>query len=323
MGSVKTSVLRLSIAAASAALVLMSQGASAGGIKWDPVKDLTGKNANRWIKDRGTNLQNQVNGLLTQPFVYLEKLPASVLADICSAPAQWFGGTLAGQADGRWKALPPQLVAALQSQYQGVNLSAVRYAENINTGFSEGMTFGNQIYFPKSIDLTDRGDLQWMLHELEHTGQYGRSPSQAATLCEYEAKGIGSGFNHDRINMERAAIAKAAYLIDYAYGIMNPEQSQSTAQVAHNEYDSPAANQVVVSNDTDQVIYFSLQTASAQYTQFSLAPHTENVYTGENNENWFNVAIVTNGVTVQRGVDGGTVQSISVSQQGVLDVFQQ
>lgn len=278
-------------------------------IKWDPVKDLTGKNLNQVVKDRLQNFGNQMEDFAKNPVQYTLDLPKSVLMDICSLPGQRLEGELAGQADGRWQALPPQLVAALQGQYQGVNLASVRYAENISTPLKEGMTFGNRIYFPQYLDLTQPDDLWWMLHELEHTVQYGRSDSNAETLCNYELKGIGNGFQHDRIDMEQAANRKADALIDYASAVMT---SSGVAPV-------PAAlqaNQVSVSNETEGEVNFQLQGQGMIPETLTLAPHTFLIYTDTAGYSLIEFTIATDDKVVGYDLQGGTMSRIVWNNNG-------
>lgn len=272
---------------------------------WDPVRDLTGKNLTNLVRDRANNLANQAGKFISDPVGYSLKLPKSIFAELCSAPIQYYGGTLAGQANGRWKALPPQLVKGIQRFYRN-DLSAVRYSERIRTSNGSAQTFGNLIYFPTTIDLLNPSDMWWMLHELEHTSQYA-GESQALKLCEYMAKSIGSGGQHDNIDWESAADRKANYAHDAAMAAIT--------QIPL------SANQIVLQNDTYRPVVFSLESASAARQDFVLQPRTQELFTSpSSSDSWHNLYIVTDGTEITYGVDGGTVWRIYYdNSSGVLD----
>lgn len=188
----------------------------------------TGRRAEELIDSKKEKLERAVEKFRDDPIGYVVDLPGSVLADVCGAPALAYERTLRNQAGGRWKRLPQHLIDALRPKYD-VNLDNVRYAERIKTANGDAQTYGNLIYFPTAVDLTDRSQLHWMLHELEHTVQYAHGGQKAEKVCEYQAKAIGKGFNHDAIDWERAADRKADFLLDFAYNVMIGGQDAARA----------------------------------------------------------------------------------------------
>jgi len=234
---------------------------------------------------------------------------------------QYYEGHLHGQAAGRWKALPPQLIEAVQAAYS-VDLNSVLYAEGMRTSNGDAQTFGRFIYFPTNIDLTDRNSLLWMLHELEHVVQYAGRKDRAAALCEYIAKSVGSGFQHDKIDWERAADAKADALIDRAYQIMN--------QVATGGLWTPgtlARNQVEIVNDTDRDVVFMMATHFITNAEQRIPARSSSVFTGDPRDSSFNVRIGTDTSTGTKwnayALEGGMRKVISYDAAGILDFYRE
>lgn len=286
----------------TAALLVTSNNAFA----WDPVRDLTGRNLTNLLKDKLVKTRQAAGKFVNNPIEYALHLPASVFADVCSAPVQWYGGTLAGQANGKWKELPPELLQAIQSEYSN-NLTAVRYAEGIGTVNASGQTFGNLIYLRQTLDLSNPDDMHLLLHELEHTSQYARASGEAIRLCEYMGKSVGSGFRHDNIDWERAADRKADSLLGTAMQAMY----RSTI----------GPNSILVANDTDIAVTFDLQTANVEWTQFTLPPHTQDIFDTDKPESWFNIRVITPGrYEANYGVDAGSSNRIFWTNQRYLDV---
>jgi hypothetical protein len=276
-------------------------------LAWDPVKQLTGKNLTNLLKDKADKAARATEKFIDDPVGYAFSLPKSVLADICSAPIQYYEGTLAGQASGRWRNLPPLLIQVVQPYYVN-DLSGVRYAEGIRTSNGEAQTFGKLLYFPRNLNLMSAQDMYWMLHELEHTSQYAGS-NEATKLCEYMAKSIGSGLQHDDIDWERAADRKADHVIDVAM------QAVYTAVLAKNEF--------VIQNDTDRAVWFDVQSAANDWMSFKVQPNTQELFTSNApTDSWFNIQITSGSGTVGRRIDGGTVQRIVVSSGGTYDFYQ-
>jgi hypothetical protein len=133
-------------------------------------------------------------------------------------------GFLENQGNGRWQGIPSEISTKISQYYPNDNLSAVRLAMNINTIHGQAITIGNDIFFPRTLDLTDRGDIQILLHELEHVGQYARRGGVRPFLAEYIAKIPGKiiaerSFQiHDELDIEQAAITKSQQVIDSYYG---------------------------------------------------------------------------------------------------------
>jgi Domain of unknown function (DUF4157) len=172
------------------------------------------------VGKQADRLNSSAHKFQRDPIGYPLERAGELIMDVCSGPVRAYELELQNQASGRWKALPFPLIEYLQGEYSSVNLASVRYAENIRTVDGSAHTFGNRIYFPSGLDLTNFGDLHWMLHELEHTVQYASRGGKSTMLCEYQAKFVGSGLDHDQIDMERAADRKADYLVKSAYRVM-------------------------------------------------------------------------------------------------------
>jgi len=281
---------------------------------WDPVRDLTGRTVKQHVERSGKKLERSAKKFADDPVDYILSRPESLLADLCAAVPRTYEGTLRGQV-GRWKELPPELIDAVQSQY-AVNLRGIRYAENIRTSNGAAQCFGSSIYFPTRIDLRNRGDLFWMLHELEHSVQFQRSSyGKSGKLCEYMMKAAGSGFDHDSIDMERAADRKAEYLIDYANWVMSGGAIQQRAASGR-----LAKNEIWIRNETDWEVSFLLQTQTISEVVM-LPPFSQQVFRGHPQNSWFNIAIQTYGQEIRYSLDGGTNQHIDWNQNGLLDVF--
>ena len=150
----------------------------------DPVRSLTGRTLKGHVERRLDRIENSTLKFLHNPVDYTMGLPEKLIADACAAPVRSYEGTLHGQV-GQWYQLPPGLIQAAQEFYS-VNLAGVRFAVNIRTSNGAAQTFGKVIYFPRRINFADRGDVQWMLHELEHVVQYANSKwGSNGKLCEY------------------------------------------------------------------------------------------------------------------------------------------
>jgi hypothetical protein len=287
----------------------MTLAASNAAFAWDPVRDVTGRTLKQHVERRVENLGNQIEKFGKDPVGYTLHLPGALLTEACAAPVRYYGTSMEGQAQGRWKALPPQIIREMQDAFAN-DLSAVRYAEGINTGGGSAVTMGNRIYFPRAINLYDRGDMWWLMHELEHTVQY-RGESRSAKLCEYFAKSIGNGLNHDRIDWERAADRKANWTIDAAmWAIQQPAQ---IAQIG--------ANQFVVRNDARMSVVFYVQSPSSDWTEFRLGPGEETtIYSDGAPASWFNIQVNTAGYENKFSVDSGVAYAINWNNR-MLDFF--
>jgi hypothetical protein len=123
------------------------------------------------------------------------------------------------QGNGRWQRLPDDFKTCYREHYR-FNLDDVRFATNVNTIHGQGITVDSQIYFPRDINLSDRTDRRWMLHELEHVRQYQVVGGVSAFLVKYVVQGgIEVGRNgsiniHDNIGLEREADSKADRILD-------------------------------------------------------------------------------------------------------------
>ncbi|MCP4986256.1 MAG: DUF4157 domain-containing protein [Colwellia sp.] len=292
---------------------------SSSAFSWDPVRDLTGRTLKQHVEKNAKKTTNSAKKLARDPVGYLMKLPEKIIADVCSAPVRIYEGTLRGQADGKWESLPSILIEAVQPAYS-VDLSTVRFAEGINTANGAAQTFGRWIYFPHRINLKNYSDLRWMLHELEHVVQYaGASYGYGGSLCEYIFKSVGSGFDHDKIDWERAADRKANWVIDYAFQVMNQGIPQGMSRG-----DTLARNQILIFNETNYDVFFMMETAYTAAGEERIPARGWTVFTGDPRDTWFNVRIGTrlnNGGMAWRtyGLNGATRQHIAPDAYGALD----
>ena len=150
----------------------------------------------------------------------------------------------------RYKSIPSKLRRVIETKYPKVLLSRVRYAENINTIHGSAITVGNNIYFPTSININNRSDLHWLLHELEHVSQYNAHGGVEPFLVKYLINGAieigrnGSFSIHDAINLERDAENKANATIRYAWNGLNASRSNSRqrSRSSNNRRNSRASN---------------------------------------------------------------------------------
>jgi len=146
----------------------------------------------------------------------IKRLPAHALKDVISH----YKDGLVGQAEGRWQSLPQWFVDEFGDDYPNVDLGQVQYATDIRTGHNQAITFYYQIFFPQAIDLRKRSDMEWMLHELQHTEQYALKGGEDAFLSEYLLHVPGEALArrtidvHDHVSIEQDAIAKASELIE-------------------------------------------------------------------------------------------------------------
>lgn len=154
------------------------------------------------------------------PQLVISSLPADAVWPVLMS----YRDGLYSQASGRWRALPASFIDQFEGEYPDIDLGAVRYATNIDTGHGQAITFHYHIFFPSEVDLGSRLGLELMLHELVHTEQYERRGGERAFLSEYLFKGAGQilarrSLNvHDFIDIEQDAIAQAASLInDYGW----------------------------------------------------------------------------------------------------------
>jgi hypothetical protein len=144
----------------------------------------------------------------------LKSLPARALRPLIDT----YIADLRTQAKGRWNSLPNWVLWEFSNKYS-VNLQQVRYATGINTWHGQGVTVGYEIFFPRGIDLSQRADLEWLLHELQHVDQYERKGGIDAFITEYLLHASGEVIAsrklnvHDDVSSERDAIAKASNLI--------------------------------------------------------------------------------------------------------------
>jgi hypothetical protein len=126
---------------------------------------------------------------------------------------------LRNQGSPRWRSIPPELINRIERFYPEVNLHQVRFATGIKTVHGHAIAIGDEVFFPRDIDLNHRDNLKLLYHELEHVAQYRRRGGVHAFFAEYIARIPGKiiaerSFQiHDRLDMEQAAISKAENVI--------------------------------------------------------------------------------------------------------------
>jgi hypothetical protein len=131
---------------------------------------------------------------------------------------------LENQGNGRWQSIPAEIADSVRSFYPDENINAVRFATGINTVHGQAITIGNDIFFPRALNLSYKDDLQTLFHELEHVGQYARRGGVRPFLGEYIAKIPAKVIQqrsfqiHDDLDIERAAIEKSKVVIGNYYG---------------------------------------------------------------------------------------------------------
>ncbi len=151
---------------------------------------------------------------------------------------------LNAQASGRYRSLPPELIRILAPQYPRTDLGRVRYAENIDTIHGQAITIGDRIYFPTSIDLRNtESHFYWLLHELEHVGQYRAHGGVEPFLVKYLTDGAIKITQrrcinvHDSLALERDADNKVSRIGATCWqrwrGTMNVGQTSGSLPVAH------------------------------------------------------------------------------------------
>lgn len=106
----------------------------------------------------------------------LDELPVRVLA------AYWL--YLESQGYDKLQALPRGLQADFYPFFD-LDLGAVRYVEGVDTLIAQkAVTIGYRLFFPRKLDLTLTGDVDWLMHELRHSQQF----VSAGGITEYFKK---------------------------------------------------------------------------------------------------------------------------------------
>ena len=143
---------------------------------------------------------------------------------------------LYGQGEGRWQALPCALIIAAQPHYPQIDLARVRFAHNVHTVHGRAITWHYHLFFPWHVDLTRKGDVFVMLHELEHVVQYEVRGGEQVFLREYIRKALdlaratGNWRVHGDIDLERAAQAKARRVFAKVFSDFEGSRSDSARE---------------------------------------------------------------------------------------------
>lgn len=109
----------------------------------------------------------------------------------------------------------------------------VKFATDINTVHGQAITIENQIFFPREIDLENKDDLWWMLHELTHVKQYLDIGGFEKFMLEYLVQGGAEMIKHksfdihDLIPLEEKADQKADTIIEQVYKAFKPSPGMS------------------------------------------------------------------------------------------------
>jgi hypothetical protein len=159
---------------------------------------------------------------------------------------EWWA-SIENQGRGRLFTLPPQLIRILQPHYK-IDLNKVGIAQGINTGDStNAVTIDSNMYFPRNINFMndidgngkprDRGDLHWLLHELEHTVQYMVAGGRDQFIYKYitqqfltaispnmfTKKGYSIASIHAQTPLERDAENKANRIVMAVQAALHPQ----------------------------------------------------------------------------------------------------
>lgn len=299
-----------------AAIGLVADTTSEAGILRDVVKKTTGvdlpqtpkvfKDVDDWRHDRmeetWTEVEEQADTFLDNPLEYPLVLAQELMGKACASPVRLYEEGLRAQAAGRWKGLPEALIQGLAGDYN-VNLRGVRYAEGVATSNGHAQTIGDSIYFPVNLELANPGDMFWLLHELEHTVQFaGARGGTDGKLCEYLFKAIGNGFEHDRIDMERAADRKAGYLLDKALRLIHCLAAEPAPEMFGG---NDQQRQIWVGNDLDIPVVFTFVSGAYPATPITLAPRHFVLLDAPPMDPGYGITVETGGRLVQYSVSGG------------------
>lgn len=175
---------------------------------WDPFKDLTGKR----LDEHHQSLANSADKFRRNPGKYAVNRAQEIAEDICAQPVRAYVAFVRHPGSGL-KPLPHNFISSAQPFYN-VDLRNVRYSEGANVVNADALTDKGNIYVRGRINWNNPSNIYLMLHELEHVVQYSqRGGGRSRLQCEYALKSIGNGFQHDSIDMERAADRKANHVL--------------------------------------------------------------------------------------------------------------
>lgn len=174
----------------------------------------------------GQALEEAKNGVINH------LLATNPLTETVMTSLRVYAGTLEEQAEGKWKKLPQELIKILE-EYYSFDLDMVKFATSINTGHGQATTIEDQIFFPQEIDLENKDDLKWMLHELVHVQQYLDAGGFESFMLKYLVQGGAEIIKHksfsihDLIPLEGSANGKAKAIIDQVYQAFMPSPGMS------------------------------------------------------------------------------------------------
>jgi hypothetical protein len=162
-----------------------------------------------------TSITQGVRACASQPSGCADQLLHGPLAPLVWETIGAYRSYLFNQAEGRWKALPDWFVATAQVYYPGLDLTQVRYAEEIQTVHGHHITWGPHIFFTSQLDLSRYEDVHVTLHELEHVRQYQEAGGEGPFLTQYLSDSFqavaeaGTIDVHGQLELEQAANAAA------------------------------------------------------------------------------------------------------------------
>lgn len=154
---------------------------------------------------------------IQQCLARVDKCATEIISAPIAIAAQAYIEGLYRQSEGRSRNFSSGWVALTQPHFD-IDVRAVTYAENINTGHGMTLAYCDRIFFTKTGDpWRDKNELFHTLHEMEHLVQCQKR-GRRTFLAEYLLKGLvdmgkhGTFNVHDLHDFERAADAKATRL---------------------------------------------------------------------------------------------------------------
>ncbi|WP_153752953.1 MULTISPECIES: hypothetical protein [unclassified Citrobacter] len=149
----------------------------------------------------------------------ISKCVTTILAAPLAAPIKTYLANLYVNTNNSAQHFTPEFIALVQPYYEA-NLSNVTFANNVNTGINNSVSYCDRIFFTTNGNpWADKNELHLTLHELEHVVQCEKR-GKDTYLAEYMLKAsldvLKSGtFNvHDIHDYEVAAESKANQLTD-------------------------------------------------------------------------------------------------------------
>ena len=195
------------------------------------------------------------------------------------------------QAKGKWKKLPDDFIYDFDKFYKNISLDDIRYATNIKTGHGSGITIGYEIFFPRSLNLNEKSDRKWMLHELEHSVQYSRRGGESLFLSSYVMDSLYKIINcrclniHDDIQLEQDAENKAKEITNkYGWSFKVKNSCNSNVKFALrylNSNDEWIATNWYTIEEDDSRFLAKIHSANKIFYYYAYSPKTGHFWKGD------------------------------------------